>query len=355
MNPLDDVLAIDTVDVGGMRRNIESFPEQMRDALEIGRAARLGVSGAGLSSVVVFGMGGSAIGGELAAGYLFGELGVPFQVVRGYATPEHVGGDTLAVISSYSGNTEETLSAYREVAARGARIVCSTTGGEVARIARASGHDLVTVPAGLPPRAALAYSLLPLIVVLARLGLTADKNAEIESAVRAAESAVDLLGADAPSADNPAKDLALWLRGWLPVIYGTPPWTSIVANRWVGQLSENAKIVAHRNELPEMNHNEIVGWSGRKPFGGAARVVFLSDADDHDRVARRIELTRGEVQRSGSEARVVKSSGDSLLARLVSLVLLGDFVSFYLAVLGGVDPTPVEPIDRLKAALAGLR
>ena len=354
MNLLDDATGIERLDPGGMRGHLEGFPQHLGEALEIGRTAKLTVSGSGVSSVVVFGMGGSAIGGELAGGSLFEQVGVPFEVVRGYAVPAHVGTDTLAVVSSYSGNTEETLAAYSAATARGSRIVCSTTGGEVAHIAETAGHDLVRIPGGLPPRAALAYSLIPLIVILSRLGLISDRADEIDAAARAATRAVELFGVDSPTTANAAKDLALWLHGWIPVVYGTPPRTSVIANRWAGQFSENAKVVAHRNELPEMNHNEVVGWSGERPLGGAARVVFLRDADDHQRVVRRIEITREEIARSGAESRAVESFGDSALARLVSLVLLGDFASFYLAVLGGVDPTPVKPIDRLKAALAAM-
>lgn len=352
MSLLDDAAALGLLDPGGMRDHLERFPEHILEASEIGRAVKLTVSGGDVSSVAVFGMGGSAIGGELAGGLLFGQLGVPFEVVRGYAVPAHVGAGTLAVVSSYSGNTEETLAAYREATARGAQIVCSTTGGEAALMARAAGHDLVIIPGGLPPRAALAYSLMPLMVMLSRLGLISDRSEEIDDAARTAATAVDLYGIDCPVTANAAKELAVWLHGRIPVVYGTPPRTSVIANRWVGQFSENAKVVAHRNELPEMNHNEIVGWSGERPLAGSARVVFLRDTDDHPRVARRIEITREEIAQSGAEVREVKSFGDSALARLVSLVLLGDFVSFYLAMLGGVDPTPVTPIDRLKAALA---
>jgi glucose/mannose-6-phosphate isomerase len=302
--------------------------------------------------VLGLGMGGSAIGGELASGLLFGDLRVPMSVLRGYDLPAYVGPDTLVFVSSYSGNTEETLSAYAQARERGARIVCSTTGGQVGALAAEHGHDTVVIPGGLPPRAALPYSLAPMLVVLARLGMIEDPGAQIDDAVSVAMECAAAYGPSRPQGENPAKSIAQWFHGHVPVVYGTAPMTAVVANRWAGQLSENSKTIAHRNELPEMNHNEIVGWSGPCALAGEARAVFLRDREDHARVARRIEFTMGEVKTAGALAREVVSSGATRLGRMISLVSMGDFTSFYLAMLDGVDPTPVAPIDRLKKMLA---
>jgi len=354
MNMLDDRAKMIAGDPGGMRGHLEGFGDQLREAVRMGRETPLKVSSEGISSVAVVGMGGSAIGGDMAAGYLAGSLRVPLSVVRDYELPGYVGPSTLVYVSSYSGNTEETLSAYAEARERGAAIVASTTGGEVGRIAAQEGHDVVSVPLGYPPRAALGFSLVPLLFVLGRLGLAPDPAGDVEDTIVTVEEGVRRLRLDVPADANKAKDLALWLHGHVPVIYGTVPGTSVVASRWCGQLSENSKVVAHRNELPEMNHNEIVGWSGSRPMGGDARVVFLRDEDDHVRVARRIEITRDEIASTGADVREVESRGATRLARLMSLVQLGDFVSFYLAMLEGVDPTPVAPIDRLKKELTRL-
>lgn len=354
MNILGDATGMRDSDPAGMSRHLESFPAHLTEAREIGRRSGLTVSSDGVTSIVVLGMGGSAIGGELASGYLVGDLDVPFGVVRGYDVPGYVDPNTLVFVSSYSGNTEETVSAYRVAAERGARIVCSTTGGEIARLASEWGHDLVTIPGALPPRAALAYSLVPTLVALARLGFIDEPDGQIDDAVAVAEDNVGLYGLDVSPERNAAKDLALWFWGHIPVVYGTAPMTSVVASRWAGQLSENSKTIAHRNELPEMNHNEIVGWSGPHVLAGEARVVLLRDADDHARVARRIHLTRDEIAATGAGVREVESRGETRLGRLVSLVGLGDFVSLYLALLEGVDPTPVAPIDRLKRSLSEL-
>jgi glucose/mannose-6-phosphate isomerase len=255
-------------------------------------------------------------------------------------------------VSSYSGNTEETLSAYSEALERGARVVCSTTGGELGRMAAARGVDVVTLPTGYPPRAALAFGLLPMLVILARLGLAPELDADISDAISNAREGVRRFGPESVSSSNQAKQLAEWLFGKTPVVYGTAPITSVVAARWCGQMAENSKVIAHWNVLPEMNHNEIVGLSGKMPLSNSARIVFLRDEDDHPRVMRRIEITRDAVTELGIGVREAQSFGRSALARMLSLVQLGDYVSFYLAVMGGVDPTPVRPIDKLKRALA---
>lgn len=352
MSVLDDGGRIETLDPGGMRHHLEGFAEQIREARRIGESAELGEGDGGISSVVVLGMGGSAIGGELASGYLSPVISTPLVVVRNYAVPAFVGRDSLVYVSSYSGNTEETLSAYEEAAGRGARIVCSTTGGEVARRAAERGDDRLAIPSGYPPRAALGFGLIPLLIVLHRLGVAPSPYAEIDGAAETASQAVERFGTKTPEAGNRAKDIAAWLHGHTAVIYGSSPATSVVATRWVGQLSENSKVVAHRNELPEMNHNEIVGWSPEATLSGEARVVFLRDRDDHPRVARRMDITRQIIEETGTEVREVESFGNGRLGRLLSLVLAGDFVSLYLAILAGVDPTPVAPIDRLKRALS---
>jgi glucose/mannose-6-phosphate isomerase len=190
------------------------------------------------------------------------------------------------------------------------------------------------------------------MVVLSRLGLAPEPDAEVTEAVANAEEGVRRFGLGADASSNTARQLAEWMLGGTPVVYGTAPMTSAVAARWCGQIAENSKMVAHGNELPEMNHNEIVGLCGPPPFAGSSRVVFLRDAQDHERVSRRIDITRDALGELGIEAREVQSFGGPALARMLSLVQLGDYVSLYLALLGGVDPTPVRPIDRLKRALA---
>ncbi len=340
------------MDPSGMYGHLAGFHAQLAEADAIGRDISLRVDPDGVTSIVAVGMGGSAIGAEFASAYLDDGLPVPMRVVRGYELPAFVGPATLVLASSYSGNTEETLSAFEEALTRGSRVVCVTTGGTLSRRAREEGLDLVSIPAGLPPRAALGFSLVPQLRILHHLGFAPDPTREIEEAAGVAAELAALYGVGRPPAENLAKEFAEWLHASVPIVYGAVPWTTAVANRWCGQLSENSKLVAHRNELPEMNHNEIVGWSRTRLAGEAARVVFLRDSGEHARIARRYEVTRGIIEDAGAASREAWSSGESRLARLISLVVLGDFVSYYLALLGDVDPTPVRPIDRLKGALA---
>ncbi len=352
MSLLNDAEAIVAGDPGGMLGHLEGFSSQLGVAAGIGEDCAISRSSSGISCVVVLGMGGSAIGGEFAQGYLYDRVRVPMQVVRNYQLPAYVGPDTLVITSSYSGNTEETLAGYSEAVSRGAKPICFTTGGELARRAEKAGHDVITIPPGFPPRAALGLSLVPLLKILGRLGLAPDATPEIDEGIKLTAELAEEYGAARRSDANPAKDLAEWLHGYVPVVYGSVPWVSVVATRWCGQFSENSKLVAHRNELPEMNHNEIVGWSAHNPLTEMARVVFLRDSEDHIRVAKRIEITAESVASSGARVRSVESRGASRLARLLSLVVLGDFASLYLALLTGADPTPVRPIDKLKARLA---
>jgi glucose/mannose-6-phosphate isomerase len=280
---------------------------------------------------------------------------VPFEVVRGYALPAYVGPGTLAFVSSYSGNTEEALTAYEAAASRGARVVCSTTGGRLAGLAEASGYDIVRIPAGLQPRAAIGYSLVPLVVALGRLGLTEDPTEEIVSAIDTAREAAAAFGANAPTEANRAKELAAWLTGGTPVIYGAEPLTAPVATRWRTQFAENSKVWAHSAALPEMNHNEIVPLGEPGSACRDKRVVFMRDVEEHPRVALRVEITSRMLEEAGADVRQVGSFGRSRLARVFSLVMLGDFTSVYLAALSGIDPTPIGPIDALKRALSESR
>jgi glucose/mannose-6-phosphate isomerase len=349
---LDDVRLLRDNDPEDMLGHVERFAEHLDEA---DAGARTALDRAVLSkptAVVVAGMGGSAIAGDIVRGALADSLAVPMVVSRGYGLSGFVGPGTLVVASSYSGNTEETLAAYELAASRGAQLVCMTTGGRLGELASSQGRTVVPLRPGLPPRASLGFGLVSLLHILASAELIDDPTDAVASSSRAAVVARERFGPQVPTDANEAKGLAVWFATGTPVIYGAEPATAPVATRWAGQLAENGKTVGHANVLPEMNHNEIVGFGDREALGGAARVLFLRDESDHERVARRVAITAGVLSEEGVESRTIQSFGDSRMARLVSLVLAGDYASVYLAALRGVDPTPVEPIDRLKAALA---
>jgi glucose/mannose-6-phosphate isomerase len=335
-----DSAAIEAADPAGMLGDVLAQPHQLGDALW--RAQSAGIPKQDRpGGLIVCGMGGSAIGGDLAAAALGDRATRPITTVRGYALESWTGPDSLVLCASYSGNTEETLACFEAAGAAGAGRVALTTGGQLAELARADGVPVIGVPAGMQPRAAVVYMVVGVLECAALCGAAPGLHAEIDTAA-------ELLGELAGASD--AKALAQALQGAIPVVHGAGP-TASVARRWKTQINENAKAAAFYSELPEANHNEICSWErGRAaaPLAG----VFLEDPDQHPRIHRRIELTAAAVERAGGQSLRVAARGETRLERVLSLVLLGDLVSVYLAVLDGVDPTPVAPIERFKADLS---
>jgi glucose/mannose-6-phosphate isomerase len=295
-------------------------------------------------------MGGSAIGGDMLVDYLSEELKVPLTVNREYTLPAFVGRDTLVIVSSYSGNTEETVSAFQDAIRKKARILCITSGGKIAKLARARRHMLVVIPGGLPPRAALGYSFFPILIALTKIGLIRNKSRDIEETVRHLTAKSQEYGIPDPTG-NRAVQLAGFLRGRVSFVYAGSEHFRSVASRWRGQVAENGKAIMSSHVLPEMNHNEIVGWNGTGSSLRDAQVVLLRDRGDHKRIQKRMELTRQLLSEKTQNIADVWSDGNSLLARMFSLVYLADWTSYYLAILTGVDPTPVNVIDHLKKEL----
>lgn len=341
------------LDPEGMLEHIRALPEQCEQAANL--AAEVSLRPAdGVRHVVVLGMGGSAIGADLVKALVEGECLVPISVIREYDVPAYVGKGTLVIASSYSGNTEETLSASKAAAERGAAMMVITTGGVLGEWASEKGWPVIRIPTGLAPRAAVGYSLVPLLLLLGRLGLVSDKRSDLEEAVAVLRAMRSELVPEAPAEGNKAKQLALRLHGKLPIIYGTGGWRGAVAYRWKCQINENAKAPAWCNTFPELNHNETVGWEVPKSVTGLVELVLLRDRGDSPRINRRIEVTVDIMRPAISGVTEVWSRGESELARLLSLIYIGDFTSAYLALLNGVDPTPVRVIDRLKQELAAL-
>ena len=339
---------IESVDSARQIEDILGLPDQLRDALWRVESANLEPYDAP-GGLVVAGMGGSAIGGALAREALGDRASRPIMLARGYGLPPWTTPDTMVLCASYSGNTEETLAVYEAAGALGAERIVATTGGKLADAARAEDVPVVPLPGGFQPRAAVAYSLVVALEVAWLCGAGERLHAEIDVAAAHVEQMVEMWGPDAPG-DCLAKELARGLHGTIPQIAGSGL-TSPIAYRWKTQINENAKIPCFCHELPELDHNEIVGWQGASQLGRFS-AVFLDDSDLHPRIRQRIELTRGLIEAEAAGTYRVESVGQNQTERLVSLVLLGDLVSLYLAVLREVDPTPVASIDRLKSALA---
>lgn len=304
------------------------------------------------ASIVVSGLGGSAVGGDILRSYAEGRAGVPVIVNRGYEIPNFVNGDTLFFAVSYSGNTEETISAYNEAKARGADIICVTSGGRLEELGNNDGFGVVKIPSGLVPRAAIGYLFCPLLFILCQLGFLPDAEDEIEETVEVLRRLRDELNPEVSPPGNKARLLAEGLKGYLPVIWGTTGVSGVAAMRFKAQINENAKSPAYYNVFPELNHNEIVGFEVPDEILSGVVVVILEDEYDHPRIKKRIEITSGIVEKKVKNVIRVKSQGHSFLARLFSLIYTGDYASVYLALDYGINPTPVAVIDYLKAELA---
>jgi glucose/mannose-6-phosphate isomerase len=320
------------------------------------------LGGGRIDNVIFCGMGGSAISGDLLAAAL-PEAPAPMIVHRGGPVPAWIGPHTLMVAISYSGGTEETLTSVEIATARGCAPVCVTSGGELAHIARERRWPLVPVEGGLQPRAALGHLLGSAAAVLAKAGLDRPAQGDrepghapvlaeqVEEAAAALTGMAGDIGAAAPEESNAAKRLARSVNGKLPFVYGAGV-TVPAARRWKTQFNENAEVHAVVGELPEANHNEIVPWQGDKDMSAGAYVVALADPQGDPALQRRLHVTMEELRRSGVGVEVIDAAGDSPLARACSALYVGDWTSYYLAILRGVDPTPVEPIQSLKRRLA---
>ena len=347
---LDEMRAVDPND---MYRLIKEFPAQAREAIRIGKEARLALSVRGVREIVLCGLGGSAIGGDLLKSYLGAELKVPFLVNRHYVLPAFVGPNTLVIISSYSGNTEETNAAHREALKRKAKILCISSNGMTETLAKKSKAPFIKIPGGQPPRSALAYSFFPLMIALSRLGFIKDKSREIKEAL----TLLDEKSAEYSNPDpavNRALQLASSMSGRIAVVYSSTERFDAVNTRWRGQMAENAKTLCFGNVLPEMNHNELVGWKALKNQMHDMQVILLRDRGDHPRVQVRMDITREILSQYTPHIAEVWSEGTTLLGRMLTLVVLGDWVSYYLAILHREDPWPVAVIDHLKTELAKL-
>ena len=335
--------SIEAIDSGNALADTLGMPHQLGDALW--RAQSGGVPRKEVPGGVVFcGMGGSAIGADLAIAAIGDRAGAPLMSVRGYDPPSWIGPETLVVASSYSGTTEETLSCFRKAGEAGAPRVAVTTGGELAEAARADGVPVIGVPSGFQPRSAVAYGVVPALVCAELAGAAPSLADEVQAAESLLAALAEEWGPEA-EAGSPAKALAGAIGQTVPVIYGAGA-TAPVARRWKTQVNEMAKRAAFWAELPEADHNEICGLAG-----APVHTIFLSDPAAEPRLSRRTELTQEVAGQQGLPADRVEAHGDTRLERILSLVLLGDLVAIYLAALDGVDPTPVEPIEQFKRAL----
>jgi len=349
-NALDDREVFGRVDKNEMLSLIEKLPQM----LEEGWAAAEGTPIRGpekIGGLVISGMGGSAISGDIAATLLRGIAKFPVSVNRNYTLPAFVGKDTLLITLSYSGNTEETISSFKEALSRGASIISVTSGGEIAELCAKNKIPVIRIPKGLPPRAALGYLLSPVLYILYKLGIAPEMKNDLESAVKLLKQLAKKRGQSSPLRDNEVKQLAVKLSGKLPVLAGSDGTTGVAALRWKTQFNENSKETVVYAVFPELNHNDMVNFSFLKPGQHSYCMVLLRDEGDIERMKKRIEITKSLVSGYVGGITEVWSQGDSMLERLMSLIQFGDLLSVYIAILKGIDPTPVDIIEKLKKEL----
>lgn len=353
-----DLKTLMAYDKENMYEVLKAFPEQIKKACEIGRKAPLFRRYNNPANIMVLGMGGSAIGGDLLRSYSAvtpGAKHLNFTINRTYDLPGFTNNDYYIIASSYSGNTEETLSGFEQALKLSKNLICITTGGKLKKLAAENNIPVVGIPGGLQPRCALGYSFFPMLFLMIRSGAyeenaRKESEAAIEELIPKLESKIGLYSNF--TADNPAIALALAMRGKIPVIYSSSEGFDTVNIRWRGQIQENAKHAAFGALLPEMNHNEINAWSYPDCFRNSGLPVFLQDPGDNPRVKLRFEALGKILEEKGYGVISLSGEGDYLLTRIFDLLYLIDWAAYYLALFNNVDPTAIPLIDKLKNFLA---
>lgn len=340
---------IRAVDTHGMWDLLAGFPGQWSEAVEGTGDLDLDIDPSRIRNVCLAGMGGSAIGADLIRAYAYRSCPHPVQVVRHYEIPGWVDEHTLFISCSFSGDTEETLSALEGAHKRGAQMIGVTSGGEMLRKASREAFDYINIPGGMPPRAALGYSFVPLFRIFQFLGYLDEGDRELAETRRLLADQAEMYR---DLEENEALSLARAIDDTLPVVYSDALLMEPVNLRWRGQFGENAKTLSYGNVLPEMNHNEIVGWERVVHLTGRLSVIMLEDKEDNARVRRRMEIVKELIEDQAASLHRLTTRGESRLARMFSLVQMADWTSFYLALINGVDPTPIAKIDLLKSRLA---
>ncbi len=349
---LDDPSGYSRFDPSDMRERIRELPQQCLVAWQQALSFEVPRGYADVDRIVVLGMGGSAIGGDLLSSLCTLEAKAPpVSVCRDYNLPLSVNQRTLVIASSYSGMTEETLSAFSHAVATPAKKLVLTTGGELKRLAEQNRVPVFTIGYAAQPRAALAHSFLPLLGFCQKLGLVGDKSADVAAMARVLEELQPTIDERCALSRNPAKQLATRLSGHAVVVYGAG-FLSPVAERWKTQMNENGKAWAFYELFSELNHNAVVGYEFPADLAGRFFAVMLRSPLLHPRTLIRYNLTAEIVSQAKVSHETLDARGEKPLAQMMSLVLFGDWVSYYLAILNETDPTPVKVINYLKKQLA---
>lgn len=326
-----------------MEELIAGFTGQLREALDIVQKYHfVAPKDKKFNNIVLTGLGGSGIAGSIVQNYVFDKFAIPFVVNKDYFLPAFVGQHSLVIVSSYSGNTEETVAALHKALRLKATVICITSGGEIARIAKRKKIDCVLLPSGMPPRACIGYAILQVLNTLHYFGLM--KN----SFIKETKAAIQLLDEQEKNIFKKARQLATKLNGKLPIIYASASYEGM-AVRFRQQLNENSKILVWHHAIPEMNHNELVGWRDKD---ADKVVILLRNEDDYERVQMRMEINKKIFKQYTPNIIEIYSQGKSYWERIFYFIHLTDYVSTELAKLRQMDATEVKVIDFLKGSLA---
>ena len=339
------------IDKDDMYQSIWDFPENIIDAIELSENITLKNEYLDVNNIIIAGMGGSAIGGDVVYSLIKNEIKIPFVVNRGYDLPAWANSSTLIICSSYSGNTEETISILEEAKSLGAKVIGITTGGVLESLCKNYSFDFVNIPSGLQPRAALAFSFIPLLYILKKTSLI---NVEVKNWL---ESSVDLIKSkreeySLDKENNPVYQLANKLYNKLPIIYADSGSLETVAVRLKGQICENSKILAYHSIYPEMNHNEIVGWENNEEYFSNYHVLWLMDEEMNSRNKSRKNIISEILSDLNVSQQEIKVDGNSFKERFLLLIHYGDWLSYWCAILHNTDPSPVKNIQTLKDKLS---
>jgi glucose/mannose-6-phosphate isomerase len=348
---LDDIQVYRRLDPANMLEHLHGLPRQCRTAWQKAKDFKLPKDYATIDKVVVLGMGGSAIGGSLLRNFV-SRLNKPIIfVTRDYDLPAFVDNKTLVIASSYSGNTEETLSAFYQSLKLKCKKLAMTSGGKLKAMAEDARVPVFLIDLVSQPRAALGYSFIPLIALLQKLGFLKDKTAEVETMIQYLEKLLVEIKETVPTSSNRAKQLAAKLQGKIAVIYGAGT-LSAVARRWKTQINENSKAWAFYEIFSELNHNAVVGYQFPSELASKIYVVLLRCPSLHPRILIRYQVTSELLKQNNISHEIIDSQGEGELNQMMSLIYLGDWTSYYLAILNDTDPTPVKVIDYLKKRLS---
>ena len=342
---------INSVDNSNMFKSIYDFSSNIESAFTIGEKIFLNNNYNSIKSVIISGMGGSAIGGDVVRLLLSSSKNIPITVSRNYNLPSWVDENSLVICSSYSGNTEETLSSFNDAKNKNSKIISISTGGLLKDLTKKNDLDFIKIPKGLQPRAALAFSFIPIIYLLIKVGIIDKEILEkLKNSLPGLYNSRNLYSQN--NEDNPTYDLAHHIYKTFPIIYSQDNTTSIIARRWKGQLNENSKMLAFSNVIPEMNHNEIVGWENNPHLLKKISIIWLLDKDNHKRNILRMNQTNSLIKNFSSNQHFVELNGDTGIERNLKFIHFGDWLSYWCAIFHKTDPTPVEKIDLLKDILS---